>query len=225
VYVGVVSLSTGRLFAPQPFHVLARAGEHIAPIIEWHVRGAVIAIEMHVMQRVVNFASTRVNVAIVTDPSSHRAIDDNGQCDDWVHVEGNANETGRIVKGRFDRMHIGAGKCGDVVGFVMERMDLPVKKFADVGQVVGLPRMHGPMNNKKVRNTEVCNREGQDEMKDRFVGQRSNHGNGTIGVPMAHGDLDEGGQDRREHRVEHVVTHLGHGRIFGYDFIFEQLRF
>ena len=105
-------------------------------------------------------------------------------------------------------MHVRAAERGRVVALVVQRVHVLVKKFAHVGDPVDLPRVHPPVDEPKMGDAPVRDRQRPERVAPRRLAQVTLHRQRARRPVVAQRDLDPRAAERRERREERVVLDL-----------------
>jgi len=136
--------------------------------VKGHVRGAVIGIKVHMMDHMVPVARAWPDEARMTNPSLQSAVVDHGQGNDWMDAKGDRTETGGVVDCRLNWMHTCPRKGCDIVTFVVQRMNVAVKEFANIRKPGYPPGVHQPVDGVEVSLLDVA---VEQDPESTFVGR------------------------------------------------------
>ncbi len=78
---------------------------------------------------------------IVSEPRADPAVKNASERDGGVEPDKDGQKRHRVVEGRLDRVHRGAGEGGWIPRLVVEAVHVPVKKLANVRYARGPPRV------------------------------------------------------------------------------------
>jgi len=146
-------LLTGLL--PDILDTLGGWGEGASEPVARNVLSAVVAVEDHVMDLVVDVASAGEDESAVTEPGTDSTIDDDGKWDAWMATKWHSDQASRVVESRLDWVHASARGRSRVVGLVMEGVNVSVQKLAHIRNVRIAPRVNHAVHKIEVRLTHV----------------------------------------------------------------------
>ena len=91
--------------------------------------GAVVAVEVPVVEDVEVAATAGPVEPVMTQPGSDTAVHDDGETVDRVEAQHDGDEGGGVVEAGLHRVHAGAREGCGVVGLVVEEVDLSVQNL------------------------------------------------------------------------------------------------
>ena len=133
--------------------------------------GAVVAVEVPVVEDVEVAATAGPVEPVMTQPGFDTAVHDDGEAVDGVEAEHDGDEGGGVVEAGLHRVHAGAREGCGVVGLVVEVVDLSVQNLPQVGDVCCPPGVDQPVDEVEVRGPVVSQTEGHHQVSQWRLGQ------------------------------------------------------